>query len=141
MSPWLLALGAGLIIALVQYGWRDFRAGWAVGVVALLRLGTITLLVALLLDAPSGRARPVTGWAALDVSASMARGDTMLWRAARDSIGKIVADSVFTFGECHNGCAEIEPASLFDNVRHPDKVLAALTPQTKLSVFELNQSL
>ena len=99
MSPWLLALAAGLIIALVQYGWRDFRAGWAVGVAALLRLGAITLLVALLLDAPSGRARPVTGWAALDVSASMARGDTMLWRAARDSVRKIVADSVFAFGD------------------------------------------
>jgi hypothetical protein len=99
MSPWLLALAAGLLIALVQYGWRDFRAGWAVGVSALLRLGAITLLVALLLDAPSGRVHPVTGWAALDVSASMARGDSSLWHAARDSIRGIVADSVFAFGD------------------------------------------
>ena len=57
MSPWLLALAAGLIVALVQYGWRDLRAGWAVGAAALLRVGAITLLVALLLDAPSGRAQ------------------------------------------------------------------------------------
>ncbi|MGH7619053.1 MAG: hypothetical protein ACREPM_17675 [Gemmatimonadaceae bacterium] len=99
MSPWLLALGAGLIVALVQYGWRDFRAGWAVGVAALLRLGAITLLVALLLDAPSGRAKPVSAWAALDVSSSMARSDTSLWHAARDSIRSVVADSVFVFGD------------------------------------------
>ena len=99
MSPWLLALGAGLIIALVQYGWRDFRGGWVVGAAALLRLAAVTLLVALLLDAPSGRARPVSGWAALDVSASMGRGDTSLWRAARDSIRSVAADSVFAFGD------------------------------------------
>ena len=28
MSPWLLALFAGLIVAFVQYGWRELRAGW-----------------------------------------------------------------------------------------------------------------
>jgi hypothetical protein len=99
MSPWLIALGAGFIIALVQYGWRDFRAGWAVGAAALMRLAAITLIVALLLDAPSGRARPVAAWAALDASASMARGDTSLWRAARDSIEKVAAESVFAFGD------------------------------------------
>jgi len=99
MSPWLLALAAGLIIVLVQYGWRDLRAGWAVGAAALLRLVAITLLMALLLDAPSGPAKPVTNWAALDVSASMARGDTSLWRAARDSIAHVAAESVFAFGD------------------------------------------
>jgi hypothetical protein len=99
MSPWLLALGAGLIIALVQYGWRDLRAGWGVGIAALLRIAAITLLVALLLDAPSGRARAVSRWAALDVSASMARGDSSLWHAARDSIRRVAAESVFAFGD------------------------------------------
>src|SRR5262249_24413695 len=99
MSPWLLALAAGLIIVLVQYGWRDLRAGWAAGAAALLRLVAITLLRALLLDAPSGRARPVTNWAALDVSSSMSRGDTAMWRAARDSLAHVAAESVFAFGD------------------------------------------
>jgi hypothetical protein len=53
----------------------------------------------LLLDAPLGRARAVTNWAAVDVSASMARGDTALWRAARDSITHVSAESVFAFGD------------------------------------------
>src|SRR5215831_250236 len=99
MSPWLLAVAAGLVVVLVQYGWRDLRAGWAARAAALLRLAAITLLVALLLDAPSGPARPVTGWAALDVSASMSRGDSSLWHAALDSFRRISAESAFVFGD------------------------------------------
>src|SRR5205823_1116556 len=59
----------------------------------------VTLLVALLLDAPAARPRPVTSWAALDASASMARGDTTLWRAARDTVRHAAAESVFVFGD------------------------------------------
>src|SRR5882672_10651607 len=99
MSPWLLALLAGLIVGLVQYGWRDLRAGWAVLPPALLRVGAVTLLVALLLDAPAARPRPVASWAALDASASMARGDTTLWRAARDTVRRSASESVFVFGD------------------------------------------
>src|SRR5215467_7709943 len=99
MSPWLLAVAAGLVVVLVQYGWRDLRAGWAARAAALLRFAAITLLVALLLDAPSGPARPVTGWAALDVSASMSRGDSSLWHAAVDSFRRIPAESAFVFGD------------------------------------------
>ena len=99
MSPWLLAVIAGLIVALVQYGWRDLRTGWGALPAALLRFGAVTLIVALLLDAPAARAHPVSNWAAIDASASMARGDTLLWRAARDSIAATAAESTFAFGD------------------------------------------
>jgi multisubunit Na+/H+ antiporter MnhB subunit len=85
MSPWLVALATGLVVAFIQYGIREMRSGWSALPAALLRVVAIALLVALLLDAPVGRARPVTSWAALDVSTSMLRGDTALWRAARRS--------------------------------------------------------
>ena len=98
MSPWLIAVIAGLVVALVQYGWRGL-GGWSAVPSALLRVGAVTLLVALLLDAPAARSRPVAEWAALDASASMVRGDTALWRAARDTIRRMAAESVFVFGD------------------------------------------
>ncbi len=99
MSPWLVAIISGVVLALIQYGWRDLRSGWGVVVAAALRVGAVTLLVALLLDAPAAPARPVGRWAALDASLSMARGDSALWRAARDTIARLHAESVFVFGD------------------------------------------
>ena len=99
MSPWLLALGAGVVVALIQYGVRDVRSGGPAVIAALLRVGAVTLLVALLLDAPAARAHPVSSWAALDVSLSMARGDSAVWRAARDTIRRASAESIFLFGD------------------------------------------
>jgi hypothetical protein len=99
MSPWLLALIAGLVVALVQYGWRELRSGWSVLPSALLRAGAVTLVVALLLDAPAARAKAVSSWAALDASMSMSRGDSTVWRAARDTIRRVGAESVFVFGD------------------------------------------
>ncbi|MDB4875919.1 MAG: hypothetical protein JWM41_2365 [Gemmatimonadetes bacterium] len=99
MSPWLLALIVGLVVAFIQYGWRELRSGWAAFPAVLLRVGAVTLIVALLLDAPASRARPVSSWAALDGSLSMARGDSTLWRAARDSARATHAESLFVFGD------------------------------------------
>jgi len=99
MSSWLLALAIGIVVALIQYGARDPRSGGANLIAALLRVGAVTLLVALLLDAPSARARPVSTWAALDASLSMSRGDSTVWRAAGDTIRRVGADSVFLFGD------------------------------------------
>ena len=99
MSPWLLALLAGFLVASIQYGWRELRSGWAAVPTAALRVAAITLVVALLLDAPASRARPVSTWAALDASMSMARGDSTLWRASRDSLRRVAAESVFVFGD------------------------------------------
>ena len=61
MSPWLLALIAGLVVAFIQYGWRELRAAAAIVPTAFLRVGAMTLIVALLLDAPAARAQPVAG--------------------------------------------------------------------------------
>src|SRR5438105_14474251 len=105
MSPWLLALVVGLLVALIQYGWRELRSGWAVIPAAAMRVGAVTLLVALVLDAPRARAKTVSTWAALDASLSMARGDSTVWRMSRDSIRRLSADSVFVFGD------SVRPAS------------------------------
>ncbi len=98
MSPWLFAIIAGLIVALVQYGLRDWRLGGGI-IAAFLRFLAITIIVALILDAAAAPAKVVGTWAALDASASMARGDTSLWRAARDTIARLRAESVFVFGD------------------------------------------
>ena len=98
MSPWLLAIVAGLIVALIQYGPRELRNVSSL-ITAALRAGAVAFIVALLLDAPAGFAKPVPAWVALDASLSMARGDTTLWRAARDSVKRAGADSTFLFGD------------------------------------------
>jgi len=99
MSPWLLALAAGIVVAVIQYGWRDLRIGGSTLLAAALRVLAVTLVVALLLDAPAARAKPVATWVALDASASMARGDSTVWRASRDSMRRVGAESVFVFGD------------------------------------------
>ncbi len=99
MSLWLLAIAAGVLLALVQYGVRVLGAGGTSLAAALLRVCAVTLIVALLLDAPAGCAKPVATWAALDASLSMSRGDTAIWLAARDSVDHAHAESVFVFGD------------------------------------------
>ncbi len=99
MPSWLLAVAAGLIVALIQYGWRDLRAGGLRALAAALRVIAVTLIAALLLDAPAARAGAIPVWAALDASISMTRGDTTVWRAARDTVRAIRAESVFVFGD------------------------------------------
>jgi len=122
MSAWLIAVAAGLVVALVQYGVRDLRAGGGfTAVAALLRAGVIALIVALLLDAPLGFAAPASAWAALDVSSSMVRDDSVTWRAARDSLRRVEragdADSVFVFG---------------DSIRRGDTAAQPSDPTTRL---------
>jgi hypothetical protein len=99
MSPWLLAVGAGAAFALLQYGWRRTHQGPLWVTAALLRWVAVTLVVALLLDAPSGPAQPVRNWAALDVSQSMVREDSTLWRAALDSVRAVQPESTLWFGD------------------------------------------
>ncbi|HET9764525.1 MAG TPA: hypothetical protein VFR50_13480 [Casimicrobiaceae bacterium] len=99
MSLWLLALAAGIVLAIVQYGARMLSGGALSLAAAMLRAAAVTLIVALLLDAPAGCAKPVATWAALDASLSMTRGDSSLWRAARDSVRAAKPDSAFVFGD------------------------------------------
>ncbi len=142
MSPWLLAVVAGLVVALIQYGWREPRAGGVVIPAMLLRAGAVTLLVALLLDAPAARAKPVATWAALDASSSMARGDTSVWRAARDTIRAVGAESVFVFGDSVRrapaGGAET-PTDLSSSLRSvAERALGAGHPVTVVTDGELD---
>src|SRR5258708_13009609 len=99
MSPWLLALGAGAAFALLQYGWRRTHRGPLWVTAAILRWMGATLVVALLLDAPAGPAQPVRPWAALDVSQSMLREDSMPWLAALDTVRAVQPESTFWFGD------------------------------------------
>ncbi|HEX4681684.1 MAG TPA: hypothetical protein VH277_03185 [Gemmatimonadaceae bacterium] len=98
MSPWLVAVIAGIVVALVQYGVRDLAAPLT-ALAASLRVAAVAIVVALVLDAPAARARPVTTWGALDVSQSMLRGDTTAWRAARDSLTRAHPESIIAFGD------------------------------------------
>src|SRR4029079_16476910 len=96
MSPWLLAIVVGLIVALIQYGPRELRNASSL-ITAGLRAAGDALSTALLLDAPAGFAKPVPAWAALDVSLSMNRGDSTVWRVARDSVRPVRVDSTHLF--------------------------------------------
>ena len=101
MSAWLTAVIAGCGAALLQYGSRRSRghaavAPWA----ALLRAAALTLVVALLLNAPAGVPRVQAPWVALDASASLARAhDSAAWRAARDTARAVRADTLMLFGD------------------------------------------
>lgn len=100
MSPWLLAALAGVLFALVQYAGRDLRLGTRALIPALLRFASVTLLVALLLDAPSGPRTPLASWVALDVSASWQRGrDTVAWQGALREVDAARPESLFVFGD------------------------------------------
>lgn len=140
MSPWLLALGAGVVVALIQYGVREVRSGGPAAMAALLRVGAVTLLVALLLDAPAARAHPVSSWAALDVSLSMARGDSAVWRAARDTIRRASAESIFLFGDsARRGDANAAPRDLSSLLRPAvERALGAGHPLTVVTDGELD---
>ena len=94
--PWLVAAGAGLLAAAVGY-WPVARGGV---LPAALRGSAVALAVALLLDAPAGRAARPAPLVAVDVSASMARGGALgAWQAAaararREGAVLAVGDSI-----------------------------------------------
>src|SRR5689334_5506565 len=100
MSPWILAALAGLAFAFLQYAGRDLRIGARAMLPAVLRAIAITLLAALLLDAPVGRRKPLATWVALDASASWRRGgDTSAWRNAWRDVRAARPESLFLFGD------------------------------------------
>ncbi|HEY5219421.1 MAG TPA: hypothetical protein VIJ16_06420, partial [Gemmatimonadaceae bacterium] len=89
-------------LALLQYGWRAPRR--LLSAPALLRAAVFAIVVALLLNAPVGQAKPAAPWVALDVSTSMSRaGDSTAWRTAVDSARTVGADSLFLFGDSLRG--------------------------------------
>ncbi len=87
MTVWLLALAAGGIAAVGQYGWR--LAGARTLPLAALRALAATIIVALLLGAPAGRGARAAGDVALDASESWLRAsDSSAWHAALDSAAR-----------------------------------------------------
>lgn len=139
MSPWLIALAAGIVVALVQYGARDLRSGPNL-LSALLRVGAVMLVVALVLDAPLSPAKPVALWSALDVSLSMERGDTAVWRAARDTIRAAHTDSVIAFGDsARRGDSTTAPRDLTTALRPAiERALGAGHPLVVVTDGELD---
>lgn len=110
MPAWLIAIAAGVFVALVQYGFRALRSGGALtAAAATLRAVAVALVIGLLLDAPLGFASPASSWAALDVSSSMGRDDSVTWAAARDSLRRVRADSVFVFGDSIRRADSLSP--------------------------------
>jgi hypothetical protein len=100
MLTWLLAAAVGITVAVVAYGWREPRRIPERAVPALVRALALTALIAALLAAPLGRARPPVPWVALDVSTSWLRGgDSSAWRSARDRARAEAGDSILLFGD------------------------------------------
>jgi hypothetical protein len=99
MLFWLIAALAGVLAAALQYG----RSALAprVALLALLRALVGTLVVALLLDAPAGRARALTPDVAVDASESWLRGTAHCdrWRMALDSAARLGGGRWMRFGD------------------------------------------
>lgn len=140
MSPWLVASGAGLAFALLQYGWRRTHRGPPGLIAGALRFVAVLLVVALLLDAPTGAPKPVSSWAALDVSESMRRGDSTVWSAAMDSIRAVGADTLFAFGDSVRiGNGNGNPGDSRSELRPvADRALAAGHPVVVITDGELS---
>jgi hypothetical protein len=99
LLSWIIASVVGLSAAAIQYAplrspARSRRIGLGV-----LRGGALALVVALLLDAPLGRARPITPSAFVDASLSMDREGAGLATAAWDSARNARVDSIWAFGD------------------------------------------
>jgi hypothetical protein len=97
MILWLFAILAGVLVAAVQYGRGAFAPHFLP--LALLRALTTTLIVALLLAAPAGRATVMAPDVALDASESWLRAtDSSAWRAALDSAPR-AGGTIYRFGD------------------------------------------
>src|SRR5471032_3332879 len=97
MLIWLLALALGSAFAYLQYRLGD--ASYAKIPLALRGLA-ISIILALLLDAPGGPSRRVRPYAALDASSSwLSFGDTAIWRRAVRSADSVGANTLLLLGD------------------------------------------
>ena len=123
MSPWLIATLSGVVFAFLQYAGRDLRIGVRVLAPALLRLAAVTLLVAILLDAPAGPRHPLGNWVALDASASWRRGgDAAVWQRAWRDVRAAQPESLFLFGD------SLRPLGLRDSLATPSDLASTARP-------------
>ena len=108
MLIWFFAIAAGSALAFVQY--RFGGASHSAQPLAL-RAVALTIILALLLDAPGGPSRRVRPYAALDASASwLPSGDTSLWRRAVQSADSVGADTLLLVGDSvRTGAAPAAP--------------------------------
>ncbi|MFI5244417.1 MAG: hypothetical protein ACHQQR_04270 [Gemmatimonadales bacterium] len=97
MLTWLLAIVAGSALAALQY---HFGGASRATVPRALRAVALSIVLALLLDAPGGPSRRLQPYAALDASASwLSSGDTSLWKRAVRSVDSVSADTVLLVGD------------------------------------------
>ena len=99
MSAWLIAGVVGVAVAAIGYLPLRAPSPPTRAALALLRATALTLVIALVLDAPLGRPRQTLPSVFVDASMSMARENAPLWRVAWDSISAIHADSIWMFGD------------------------------------------
>src|SRR5256885_9075782 len=129
MSPWFIAALAGLVFAFLQYAGRDLRLGVRALVPALLRLAVVTLLAALLLDAPAGRRKPLATWVALDASASWRRGgNASAWQQAWRDVRAAQPESLFLFGD------SLRALRVGDSLTTPADMASLLRPAVEPSI-------
>jgi hypothetical protein len=139
MVPWLVALGVGIAVAALQYGPAGARRELPA---ALFRGAALTLLVALLLDAPAGASRAVRPLAALDVSASWQRGGPAAYATALQHFRALsrTADSTFLFGDSlRHAAPPAVPTDTRSSTREVvDRALAAGRPLVLVTDGELD---
>ena len=99
MIDWLIGAAAGALVAAWQYGRGAFTPRFAL--TAALRFLATALVVALLLDAPAGRAHRAAPDVALDASESWLRAAPRCdrWRLALDSAAAVGGGSWLRFGD------------------------------------------
>lgn len=139
MTSWLLAAVVGFGIAALQYGPAGTRRELPA---AVLRGVAVTLLVALLLDAPAGASRAVRPIAVLDVSASWQRGGPATYDSALRHFRVLArsADSSFLFGDSlRPGAPPTLPTDTRTSTRSAvDRALAAGRPLQIVTDGELD---
>jgi hypothetical protein len=130
MASWLGAAAVALAIAGAHYWWREPRARGGLVVPALLRATALTLLLALLLDAPAGPRHAPRPYALLDASVSWLRGgDSTAWKTARERARRAGADSTLLFGDSVRVGTASAPSDLASRVRPAvERALAAGRP-------------
>ncbi|HZO18941.1 MAG TPA: hypothetical protein VFB46_08150 [Gemmatimonadaceae bacterium] len=141
MSSWVVAAVAAIALALVLYGWREpGRLARRAPLIALRALA-LALVIALLLDAPAGAARPIAPFVALDASASWVRAnDTAVWRNAVRVARSAPHDTLFLFGDSAR-IADLpdRPADRTSRVRPAiERALAAGRPLTIVTDGEID---
>jgi hypothetical protein len=114
-ATWFIAAAAGILLAAASYV-RAGPAGFAGRAAVLLRWIAASLLVALVLDAPVGRAGSDAPLLALDASLSWHAQPDDAWDRARAAVAR--ADSVLLFGDSVRvaGSAPAEPGDAASRV-------------------------